>query len=55
MSFFDLILMSKLTWITERVLEREIKNKGRKENTKIYIGDEKTRNARGHQGESERQ
>ena len=51
--------MSKLTWITEKVLEREIKTKennfdGRK-TRKFYIGGEKTRKTRGHQGESERQ
>ena len=28
--FFDLILMSRLTWKTEKELEREIKNKGDK-------------------------
>ena len=28
--FFDLILMSRLTWITEKELEREVKNKGDK-------------------------
>ena len=41
--------MSTLTWITEKELEREIKNKG----DQFYSAGEKMRNASGHQGENE--
>ena len=54
-SFF----MFTLTWITEKELERVIENKGdefrRKKNMEIQSGGEKMRNARGQQGENERQ
>ena len=52
---FDSILMSILTWIAEKELERGIKQIRRKKNMKIfYRGSEKMRNASGHQGENER-
>ena len=48
--------MSTLTQITEKELEREIKNKGDvfclKNNMTIYIGGEKMRNASGQQREA---
>ena len=51
--------MFSLTWITETELERVIENKGdefrRKKNMEIQSGREKMQNARGQQGESERQ
>ena len=51
--------MFTLTWITERDLERVIKNKGhefrRKKNMEIQSGGAKMRNASGQQGEHERQ
>ena len=51
--------MFTLTWITERELERVIKNKGdefrRKKNVEIQSGVEKMRNVSGQQGENERQ
>jgi len=43
------ILMSTLTWITEKELEQEIK----KQRRPFYSGSEKMRNASGHQGENE--
>ena len=58
-SFSALIFMFKLTWITERELERVIKNKGDefrwKKNVEIQSGGEKMRNVSGQQGENERQ
>ena len=49
----------RLTWITEKELERVIENKGdefrRKKNMEIQRGSEKMRNASGQQGENERQ
>ena len=55
--------MSRLTWITEKELEREIKNKGdefcwkdregQRENF-ISVGGEKMRNTSGQQGEAKR-
>ena len=51
--------MFTLTRITEKELERVIKNKGdefrRKKNMEIQSGGEKMRNASGQQGENERQ
>ena len=51
--------MFKLTWITEKELERVIENKGvefrREKNVEIQSRGEKMRNARGQQGENERQ
>ena len=54
---FDFILISTLTWITEKELEPEIKTKetnfiGRKT---FCSGGKKMKNASGHQGENERQ
>ena len=58
-SFSTLFLMFTLTWITEKELERVIKNKRdefcRKKNMKIQSGCETMRNASGQQGETERQ
>ena len=57
---FDIILMSTLTWITGKELEREIQKTtetnltGRK-TWKFYSGGVKMINASGHQGENERQ
>ena len=53
------ILKSILTWITEKELEWEIKNKGDqfrwKENVKkFYSGSEKMKNVSGHQSENQR-
>ena len=46
--------MFRLTWITEKELERVIENKRdefcREENMKIQSGDERMRNASGQQG-----
>ena len=58
--FFGVIFfMFTLTWITEKELERVIKNKGaelrRKKNMEIQSGGEKMRNASGQQGENETQ
>ena len=54
---FHLIVMSSLTWITEKELEREIKNKGDwflgRVTWQFYSGGEKMRSATGHQGENE--
>ena len=51
--------MFKLTWITEKELERVIEIKGdefcRKKNMEIQSGVEKMRNASDQQGENERQ
>ena len=51
--------MFALTWITERELERVIKNKRDefrgKKNVEIQSGGEKLRNVSGQQGENERQ
>ena len=51
--------MFTLTWITEKELERIIKNKGdefgRKKNVEIQSGSEKMKNANGKQGKNERQ
>ena len=54
-----LYLMSTLTWITEKELERVIKNKdnefrGRK-TLKFHSDSEKMRNASGQQGENKQQ
>ena len=43
-------LMSTLTWITEKELERVIKNKG----DEFHSGGEKMRNVSDQQGENER-
>ena len=47
-----------LTWITEKELERVIKNKGdefrREKNVEIQSGGEKMRNGSGQKGENER-
>ena len=49
-SFFDVILMSALRWITEKELEREIKNEGDqfrwKRNMTIWINLDFARNLR---------
>ena len=59
LSFSAIFFMFSLTWITEKELERVIENKGdefrRKKNMEIQSGREKMQNARGQQGESERQ
>ena len=51
--------MSSLTWITEKELERVIKNKGGefpwKKDMKFHGSGEKMRNANDQQGENERQ
>ena len=59
---FDVVGLTcrmRLTWITEKELERVIENKGdefrRKKNMEIQSGSEKMRNASGQQGENERQ
>ena len=53
-AFFGVIFMFTLMWITEKELERVIKNKGdkfrREKNMKIQSGCEKMRNAGGQQG-----
>ena len=58
-SFSTLSLMSTLTWITEKELERVIANKGDefrcKKTWKCHSGGDKMRNASGQQGENERQ
>ena len=58
-SFSTLSLMSTLTWITEKELERVIENKRdqfyRKKNMKIQSGRETMRNASGQQGKNEQQ
>ena len=54
-----LILMSILTWITGKELERELNSNGDqfpwKKKVKNYTLGEKMRNASGYQGENERQ
>ena len=57
---FDLILVSTLKRITEKELEREIKNQRRAISLEekletFYSCSEKMRNASGHQAENERQ
>ena len=58
-SFSTLFFMFTLTWLTEKELERVIGNKRDefcgKKNMKIQSGGEKMRDARGPQGENERQ
>ena len=58
-SFSALFFMFTLTWITEKLLERVIENKGdefrRKKNMEIQSGGEKMRNASGQQGQNKRQ
>ena len=58
-SFSALFFMFRLTWTTEKELERVIEKKGdefrRKKNMEIQSGGEKMRNASGQQGENERQ
>ena len=58
-SFSALFFMFTLTRITEKELERVIEKKGdefrRKKHMEIQSGGEKMRNARGQQGENERQ
>ena len=50
--------MSTLTWITEKELERVIKNKGSnydgRKHGNFIAADEKMRNSSVHQGENER-
>ena len=53
-SFFDVIFLSTLTWITEKELERVIKNKGdefrwKKKHRKFHSSGEKMRNASSQQ------
>ena len=58
-SFSTLFFMFTLTWLTEKELERVTGNKRDefcgKKNMKIQSGGEKMRDARGPQGENERQ
>ena len=58
-SFSALFFMFTLTFITEKVPERVIENKGDefrgKKSMEIQSGGEKMRNASGQQGENERQ
>ena len=58
-SFSALFFMFTLTWTTEKELERVFENKGdefrKKKTWKIQSSGEKMRNARGQQGENERQ
>ena len=58
-SFSALFFMFTLAWITEKELERVIKNKGdefrRKKNMEIQSGGAKMRNGSGQQSENERQ